>query len=175
MNPDEKIARAFDRSRRALTLRPSIGQGTATTRLRMTEGLRCEIEDGRWNLQVDLSEKGGGEGSAPDPGVLGRSALASCLAIVYKEWSVHLGIPVSGIEVDVEADYDTRGEYGVADRPPGYDAVRFVVRLQTDATEEEVDRLRRTAEAHCAWLDDFRRALDVQGRVDVRRRSEEAS
>ena len=169
MAADERIRTAFRRSRKALAARPAFGQGTATTRLRLTDGLRCEVEDGRWRLEADLSEKGGGEGAAPDPGVFGRSALATCLAMAYKQWAVHLEVPLEALEVDVEADYDTRGQYGVGDVSPGYAAVRYVVRFETTADEGDVARLNDAVEAHCPWLDDFRRPLAVSGRVETRR------
>jgi uncharacterized OsmC-like protein len=55
--------------------------------------------------------------------VLGRGALGSCLALGYAMWAIRLDVPIESLEVDVEADYDTRGELGVADDiPPGYTA-----------------------------------------------------
>ena len=76
----DRIRTAFARNRKAVTLRPSVGQGTAVTRVRVDEGLTCRVQDGAWELTTGMSRKTGGTGEAPDPGVFGRAALGSCLA-----------------------------------------------------------------------------------------------
>jgi uncharacterized OsmC-like protein len=86
------IKTILDRNAKALELRPIIGQGTAVTKVRLTEGLACEIEEGAWNLKADMSEKSGGANTGPNPGVLGRAALGSCLAIGYAMWAARRGV-----------------------------------------------------------------------------------
>ncbi len=163
----ETIRSAFRRNRRALELRPSVGQGTARTRVTLREGLTCDIEDGKWKLVADMSEKHGGGGAGPDPGVLGRAALGSCLVIGYRQWAEHLEIPVSGIEVEVQGDYDSRGSHGVGDVSPGYGEVRYIVTIESDAPEDDVIRLIDTADRHSPWLDDFARPLNVRREVRI--------
>jgi hypothetical protein len=76
-------------------------QGTAVTRVRLVDGLACEIEEGAWKLVADMSPKSGGEGKGPNPGILGRGALGSCLAIGYAMWAARLGVPLTSLEVEV--------------------------------------------------------------------------
>ncbi|HUE95965.1 MAG TPA: hypothetical protein VMN39_04870, partial [Longimicrobiaceae bacterium] len=83
----DTIKTKLERNVRAVTLRPSVGQGTATTTALLGEDLNCEIRDGAVTLHAGMTEKYGGDGSAPNPGVLGRSALASCLVIGYAMWA----------------------------------------------------------------------------------------
>ena len=63
----DAIRRAFERCVTAVTLKPSIGRGTAISRTRMREGLVCEIEDGQWKLTADVSQRLGGGETAPNP------------------------------------------------------------------------------------------------------------
>lgn len=156
MKGEEKIRTAFERATKAMRLRDSIGRGTATTRVTMTEGFTCEVEDGRWNLTVDMSEKGGGDGRGPDPGVMGRSALGTCLAIAYRQWLIQCDVPIESLEVEIQADYDARAEYGVTDGSPAYEEIRYVVTVESDAPEEEVMRALDEAETHCTYLVIFR-------------------
>ena len=51
----------------------SVGRNTAVTKVRLGEGLACEVEEGNWKLKVDMSPKTGGMGTAPNPGVYGRA------------------------------------------------------------------------------------------------------
>jgi OsmC-like protein len=102
-----------DRTTNALSLRPSIGIGTATTTARVRSGLTCDIEDGPWTFVADEMPGEGGAGVGPDSGVYGRAALASCLAIGYVMWAARLEVSLETVEVIVEADYDARGRYAV--------------------------------------------------------------
>lgn len=157
MDAGARIRTAFERTEKVLTRRPGVGRGTATTRVRLVDGLTCEIEDGPWKLVADMAEKSGGNNAGPNPGVLGRGALGACLAMSYATWAAKRGVPVSGIEVEIQADYDTRGHYGVADVPAGYTEVRYVVTVQSDVPEADILRLLDEAEAHTSYVDVFRR------------------
>lgn len=172
MSEQERIRGAIERSVRALELRPSMGQGTARTTATVRVGLACDIHDGRWELKGDMSPKVGGEGAAPDPGVYGRTGLATCLAVGYAMWAARLGVPIEGVEVTVEADYDVRGEQGVTEDPPGYKAMRYLVSVDSDAPEEEIRRVLDRADDRSPWLDNLRRPVEVRRVVTVVRRSE---
>ena len=111
------IRQIIERNIKLLAVKPSRGQLTCTTRARLVDGLRCEIEEGPWRLAADMPAKAGGDETAPTPGVLGRAALASCLAIGIASWSARLGVPIETLEVEVQADFDARGELGVGGRP----------------------------------------------------------
>ena len=167
MKGEENLRRAMERGARAVQLRPSVGQGTALTRVQVYEGVRCEIEDGAWRLDCDMSEKSGGTGSGPDPGVYGRSALGACMAICYVQWGIRLGVPIEGVSVEVHADYDTRGEHGLDGVPAGYSQVRCQVRIESDAPAEEVRRLVAKADSHSPYYDVFTRPIEVRSEVDV--------
>ena len=79
----EAIRKAFERCARMMSFRPSLGRSTAISRTRIRHGLTCEIEEGRWRLTADMPVPLGGTGLAPTPGVFGRAALGSCLAVGY--------------------------------------------------------------------------------------------
>ena len=104
---------------------------------------------------------------APDPGVYGRTALGSCLAIGYQFWAAKLGVVFSRLEVDVQADYDSGGYHGVTDVPPGYSQVRYIVSVDSDAPEADVLNVLDQADAHSPYRDVFTRALDVRREVRV--------
>jgi uncharacterized OsmC-like protein len=167
IDAQERIRAAFQRNQKALSLRPSIGLGTAATRVRLSEGLTCEVEEGLWNLTVDMSPKHGGNSTGPNPGVLGRAALGSCLAISYARWAAVLGVSISGLEVEIQADYDARGEYGLDGVPAGYREVRYIVRIASDAPEAEIQRVLDACEEHTPYLDVFRHPQQVRRIVEI--------
>jgi uncharacterized OsmC-like protein len=164
----EQIKTSLERNVRAVSLRPGVGQGTATTRARLVDGLTCEVEDGAWKLTVGMSDKYGGANAGPNPGVFGRAALGSCLAIGYGMWAARLGVPFSSLEVEVQADYDVRGELGVSDEVrPGYLRMRYTVRIESDAPEEEVMRMLETADRRSSWRDIIAHGVELRREVQL--------
>jgi uncharacterized OsmC-like protein len=167
MGSEESVRLAFERNAKALELRPSIGRGTAVTRVRVRNGLTCDIEEGPWRLVADMHEKWGGAELGPNPGVYGRAAFGSCLAIGYVRWAAKLGVPIEGLEVEVQADYDSAAEHGLTNDPAGYRQVRYVVTVRSPASEAEIRRVLDVADAHSSYLDVFARAQDVRREVRV--------
>ena len=165
MKDQDKVKNAFERNAKALSLRPSLGQGTGVTRVRLKEGLTCEIEDGRWKLTTDMSEKSGGNDQGPNPGVFGRATLGSCLAMGYAMWASKMDIPLESLEIEIQADYDSRGYHGVDDITPGYNQIRYVVSIQSPASEKEILRMLDTADAHSDFLYVFAKPQDVRREV----------
>jgi uncharacterized OsmC-like protein len=150
-----RIREIAERNIRLLQAKPTKGHLTCATRARLAEGLRCEIEEGPWKLTADLPRKAGGEDSAPTPGMLGRGALASCLVIGVATWCARLHVPVDSIEVEVEADFDARGELGMGEVRPGYKEVRYAVSVESSAAGHLVDEAIELAERSSPYLHVF--------------------
>ena len=163
MVDDTSIRDTAERNVRTLGRKPARGHLTGVTTARIADGLRCEIEEGPWKLATDMPPAAGGAGTAPTPGVLGRGALASCLAVGVRTWAARLGIPVQSIEVEVQGDFDARGELGMDDDiRPGYADVRYVVSIESRAAESDVRRLLDAAERYSPYYDVFSRATPVR-------------
>ena len=103
MTASEKIKTACERSMKALKLKPSLGKGTGISKVRITNGLTCEIEEGKWRFKADMPEGAGGNSEGPTPGVYGRAALGSCLAIGYMMKAAQADIPISALQVEAIA------------------------------------------------------------------------
>lgn len=172
MADESEIKTAFERNRKALALRPAIGRGTAVTSVRVVDGMTCQVEEGEWKLTVDLSGKSGGNNRGPNPGVLGRAALGACLAQSYTLWAAYCGVPLDVVAVEIQADYDAAGHYGLGDVTPGYSEVRYVITVESDASEHEIAELLDEADTHTPYLAVFgepqplRRELRVHARKD---------
>ena len=160
------IKQVLDRNAQALELRPGLGRNTAITKVRLGEGLACDVQEGDWKLKVDMSPKSGGAGTGPNPGVLGRASLGSCLAIGYAMWAARLEVPIKSLEVEVQADFDSRAEYGVEGGKPGYGEVRCIVTVESDAPAADVRRVIEQANAGSSYLHVWRDPQDVV--LDIR-------
>ncbi|MDH3731898.1 MAG: OsmC family protein [Gemmatimonadota bacterium] len=165
----EKMTAACQRMARTVELRPSTAIGTATTSVRVTHGMTCEVADGDWALTLDMPDRWGGNDRGPNPGVFGRAALGSCLAMAYRRWAAENSLPIHSLEVTVEADYDARGELGLADVTPAYTEVRYIVAVESDASETEVRRVFDLAETRCPYLVVWRDPMPMRRELQVRK------
>jgi uncharacterized OsmC-like protein len=170
LDPDT-IRSAAERNIQLLKIRPGRGLLTGKTTARVVDGLRCEIEDGTWRLAADMPAKVGGQETAPTSGVLGRGALASCLAISVATWGARLGVTIDAIEVQVEADFDARGELGIGEGVvPGYTEVRYQISIDSPAPADQITELLELAERHSPYLDVFGRAVPLRRAVRLKGR-----
>lgn len=168
MSTNATIKAALERNVKVLEARPTVGQGTAVTKVTLRPGLSCDVEDGSWKFNVGMTEKYGGLNNGPNPGVYGRAALGSCLAIGYGMWAARLAIDVRSLTVEVKARYDVRGELGVDDSVrPGYADIVCVVTVDTDASDADVERWLDIADRHSSWLDDLRNPVPVSRQVHI--------
>ncbi len=138
----QRISDALDRVEGAVTKHPSLGIGTERSTTTITDGLRCSIEEGDWRFETDLPDTMGGDGSGPSPGVLGRAALGSCLAMGYQLRAARLGVELTAVTVEIDADFDLAGMLSL-DSParPGYSEVRYHVSVESSAPEADVLRV----------------------------------
>jgi len=162
-----KIKVAVERSTNALSLKPSLGLGTGVSKTRIKNGLTCEIEEGNWKFLADMPESIGGNAQGPTPGVYGRAALGSCLAIGYMMMAAKMNIPISSLEVEVQADYDDGALLGTAEIAPGYTEVRYVVTIESEAAEEDILAMINDADRHSPYLDVFSRGQDCKREVHI--------
>lgn len=161
------IKNKFIRNKKALTLKPSLGLGTGISKTRIVNGLTCETKEGDWVFKSDMPEQMGGSATASSPGALGRAALGSCLAIGYMIWASKLDVIIDSLEVQIEADYDDGALFGSSDSPPGYMEIRYVVRIKSPASPEEIENVLNSGDKHSPYLDVFSRAQNCIRRTEI--------
>lgn len=175
MADSQTIKKAFERNRKAVKLRPSVGQSTARTVIRVRDGTTCEIESGSKKLVCDVGTAEGGNDAGPGPGILERGALGSCLAIGYATWAAYLDITIDSIEVEIESDFDASGQFGLAEIPPGFKELRYRVMIESSAPEEAIRELIEKADACSPVLDDFKRPIPVKRTIHIQSTQTETS
>lgn len=157
MTSQQEIKEAVNRSSRALALKPSMGLGTGISKAKIIGGLSCEITEGTYKLIADMPESIGGNATGPTPGVYGRAAFGSCLAIGYMMKASAMNIKIDSLEVEVQADYDDGALLGTSSSAPGYLEVRYKVTIESDAAEDEILQMLDIADKQSPYLDVFSR------------------
>lgn len=167
MAKPERIKKAYERNRKAIKLRPSVGQSTARTIVRVRDGTTCEIESGSKTLVCDVGKTEGGNDAGPGPGIFERASLGSCLAIGYAQQAAVENIPIDTIEVHVESEFDARGQFGISDDPPGFKELRYHVIIKSIASKADIRRIIEEADARSPVLDDFKRPIPVKRKITI--------
>jgi len=157
----------FERGEKALTLKPALGLATMVSTTTVTNGLACHTQEGDWEIVTDMPEQIGGTNTGPTPGVLGRAALGSCLAGGFMLWASKLDVPIDNLEVEVQADSDDSGMFGINGAPAGYTEMRYLMRIQSDASEADIQKVLDKVYKHDTYLDNFERAIPCIGSVEI--------
>ena len=168
VNADAFIRSTLEAAAGRLAAHPAEARGTAVSRVRLREGLACDVEEGDWKLVVGMPPGAGGTGAGPTPGAFGRAAFGTCLALSYAMWAARLGVPLESVEVEVHADYDARGELGVSSEVrPGYLEVRWLVQVVSPAPGAEVLRVLDTADRCSTFVDLFANGVPLRREVRI--------
>lgn len=142
MRDVERYKQLFERNRKAVAARPAVGRKSVATTCQIDPNrLAGELTGGGWTVRVDAPKQEGGNESEPGPGFFLRGGVAACFAMDVVIRAAASGIPVGKVEVEVQADIDARGEFGLGDVSPGYTALRYIVTVESSAPEDEVMRL----------------------------------
>lgn len=162
------IREAIEQLSTAVSADPAKARGkNAPATARLTEGLKCEVTGPHGQrLATDMARAIGGDASAPNPGWLLRSALASCTATVIAMQAAKLGITLELLEVTVESDSDLRGILGLDEKISAGHAVRTTVKIRGDADAHTLREIVAWAEAHspvgCTVRDGLACTLETQ-------------
>lgn len=165
----ERIASAITQAKAALAesadeARYRDSEAVAT----LEAGLRVRTDgpDGV-SLITDMPTSVGGEASAPSPGWLFRSAVASCVASLIAMRAAEIGVDLRGLTVMVDSESDDRGLLGVSEVPAGPLAMRVIVRAQGASDDATVREIIEWGKAHCPVCDAVERAVPVQLTIEL--------
>ncbi|GAA4296357.1 OsmC family protein [Mycobacterium paraffinicum] len=98
-----------------------------------------------------------GTSTAPNPQELVMAGLNACMTVGYAAVAATKGIAIRSLEIETTGELDLRGFLGLDEAVnPGYDEIHYTVRIDADATPEQIqeihDAVRRTSPnfANCA-------------------------
>jgi uncharacterized OsmC-like protein len=112
----------------------------------------------------------GGHDTAPNPVEQLLAALGNCLAVGYAANATAAGIELTDLEIDLEGDLNLQTFLGLDDDGhAGYHAIRASVRLDADATEEQIDALHERVIGTSPVGHTLRRPIDVAIDIDFDR------
>jgi uncharacterized OsmC-like protein len=131
--------------------------GAATITLNATgsldDGIACSVNTGRALAKAGLHQAAGGDGSLLCSGDMLLEALVACAGVTLRAVATSLELSIERGTVTAEGDLDFRGTLGVdKEAPVGFRRIRLGFELDTDATPEQLETLKRLTERYCVVL-----------------------
>jgi uncharacterized OsmC-like protein len=117
---------------------------------RIGQGVTCSVQTGSALVEAGLHPATGGSGLSACSGDMLLQALVACAGVTLNAVATALEIPLNDGSVMAEGDLDFRGTLGVSkEAQVGFRAIRLRFRLDTDASDEQLDTLLRLTERYC--------------------------
>jgi uncharacterized OsmC-like protein len=142
---------------------PAAAKTLWKTEVRWTGALRSEARC-RDHGAVPSDEPAGlgGSNTAPNPVEQLLAALGNCLAVGYAANASVAGIPVRSLAIELEGDIDLHAFLGLGGQNAGYQSIRATVKLDSDATPEQLQELHRRVVETSPVGDSLRRAVPLE-------------
>jgi len=120
-------------------------------------------------VNAGLHPATGGDGTEACSADMLLEALAACAGVTLRAVATAIGLNLKGGTVTAEGEVDFRGTLGVAkDAPIGFREIRLRFDLDTDASQEQIDKLVNLTERYCVVYQTLRNAPQIavsKGRV----------
>ncbi|MBW3547782.1 MAG: OsmC family protein [Actinobacteria bacterium] len=114
------------------------------------EEVSCSVATGAAMAEAGLHPATGGDGLSVCSGDMLLQALVACAGVTLRAVATSLDIPVRAGAVRAEGDLDFRGTLAVSKEVPvGFSAIRLRFDLDSDASEEQLETLKRLTERYC--------------------------
>ncbi len=111
---------------------------------------RMDISARHHTIIVDEPEARHGTDQGPLPLETFLAAYASCTNVIGNWIADDLGIHISDMKVDLEADFDTRSAVGMTRVLTPFPVIRMVVQLTTsDGNRSQIDQLKEDLKWRC--------------------------
>lgn len=107
-----------------------------------------EYPGGMQTTETDFAPFMGGSGLKPDPVTYCLYGFASCFAGTFAAIASAEGIQLEKLEITLENEVDLSRSAGVSDRPVT-EGISATLRVESDATKEKLEDIRRLAEERC--------------------------
>jgi uncharacterized OsmC-like protein len=109
-----------------------------------------------------------GRNTAPNPQELLLSALAACLTVGYVTAAALRGIVLEKLEIEAAGALDLRGFLCVDPAiPPGYETIRYLVRIKGGATPAQFQEIHETVARQSPNYFNISRAVIVEAQLVV--------
>ncbi|HEX9906958.1 MAG TPA: OsmC family protein [Thermoplasmata archaeon] len=107
-----------------------------------------DAESGKVRVEFDEPQFLGGGFKAPNPNQYCLAGAVACYASSFSKWAAMSGINIRRLAINAAANIDMSKSLGVSENPP-VEAIEYEVIVDSDATTEELQRIKELADERC--------------------------
>jgi uncharacterized OsmC-like protein len=158
-----KIKEVFLHKQEILKNNPEKCRVETTAESHLVEAFLSHAKTRRFEVIADQPENMGSTDQGPRPSELLLVALATCHEVTYRLYADAMDIHLKDVAVSVTGISDARGFFNVEEGiAAGFSEIYGEIRIESDASDEDIERLRQAVNLHCPVLDDLRKPLKVE-------------
>ena len=157
---------AFQATKEAVAADPAAGVASFTTVTTWQHGKRARTTARSFVVHSDEPAALGGTDTALDPMELVLAAVGTCVTAGWVTEAVQRGVQYRSLQVAVTGSYDLRGYLGLdAAIRPGFQSIRYEVRVDSDAPIETLEQIQTAVEAASPMFDNVKHATPLSGSI----------
>ncbi len=121
-----------------------------------------------FDIDVDEPHELLGQNSAPNPQEMLMTALNACIMVGYVAGASVKGITLERVEIETNGELDLRGFLGIDPGvAPGYEAIRYTVRIKGDGTPEQFREIHETVMKTSPNYFNVSRPIRIDAKLEV--------
>ena len=129
---------------------------------KVEEGIACKVETGKAMVEAGLHPATGGTGMLACSGDMLLEALVACAGVTLQAVATAIGVEIRSGTVTAEGDLDFKGTLGVSKEVPvGFKAIRLRFDLDSTATPDQFDSLKKLTERYCVVYQTLTKGVTV--------------
>jgi len=129
----------------------------------ISEGISCKVETGRIFAEAGLHPATGGTSMLACSGDMLLEALVACAGVTLKAVATAIGVEIKSGTVKAEGELDFKGTLGVSKEVPvGFKSIRLQFLLNSDATEEQIESIKKLTERYCVVYQTLIKGVTVE-------------
>ncbi len=127
------------------------------------EGISCKVETGKAMVEAGLHPATGGTGLLACSGDLLLESLVACAGVTLQAVATAIGVELKSGTVKAEGDLDFKGTLGVSKEVPvGFKTIRLQFNLDSNATSEQIDSLKKLTERYCVVYQTLAKGVAIE-------------
>lgn len=147
--------------------RPDKTRVEVTAQSQLVEAFRSHVKVRDFEVVVDQPANMESTDRGPRPSEYVLAALAACHEVTYRLYADAMDISLESVAVSVTGVSDAKGFFSVDEETPaGFSEIYGTIAIESDASDDDIERLREAVNRHCPVLDDIRRPVAVDLKIE---------
>lgn len=170
-----KIKELFLHKQDILRNRPDKTRVEVSAESKLVEAFRSHVKVRDFEVIVDQPANMESTDKGPRPSEYVLAALAACHEVTYKLYADAMEIALDSVAVSVTGVSDAKGFFSLDEETPaGFSEITGTIAIVSDASDKDIERLRQAVNRHCPVLDDLRRPVSVDLKLERRLSAEQS-